>query len=413
MDTLAWLEKLGHRELRPGTWTLEVVTELCERLGRPHEAFPAVHVAGSRGKGSTCALLESALRAGGRRTGLTTSPHLLSPRERIRLDGEDIEPAPFRALIGRVRDAGAEELQAGYFEVMTAAAFVAFAERRVDVGIVETGLGGRVDATNIVRPLLTVVTRLGMDHADRLGGTRESIAAEKAGILKPGVRAVLGLNDPGAAAVVRARAKEIDAPLREVLTGDLARAPPTSLPGAAQLENAATAWVALEEFALAAPAVAIPPHEAARGFASTSWRARLELLPRALSGADLLLDVAHDVDSTRALLAHLDGLGERRPAALVFTCLADKDLDGIAALLGAAPILRGVSVIVPDLAGARARTPGSVLPVLAQHGLAASGAPSVEAALRQATALAHEGDLVVAFGSFQVAASVLAFLARG
>lgn len=409
MDTAAWLDALGRRELRPGTWTLEVILELCGRLGDPQDALRAIHVAGTRGKGSTCALLESALRAEGFRTGLTTSPHLRSPRERIRLDGRDVDEASFASLVERVREAGAERLHAGYFEVMTAAAFLAFAESRVDVAVIETGLGGRVDATNVVSPRVAVITRLGMDHADRLGGTRASIAAEKAGILKPAARAVLAPNLPEAADVVRARAAELGVPLREVSERDIELAPPTSLPGETQRENAAVAACALEELALAEPALAVGRAALERGFATVRWRARLELMKGALGGADLLLDVAHDGDGTRALVRHLGG---RRPAAIVFSCLADKDLAVMADLLAASEEARGAAMLVPELDGARARPAAEVVAALRERGLSARPAPSVAEALEaaQAIALASPGPrpaLVVAFGSFHVASRAL------
>ena len=407
MTSSRWLDDLARRELRPGTWTLEVITELCLRLGDPQARFPAIHVAGSRGKGSTCALLESALSAGGLRAGMTTSPHLLSPRERIRIEGADVDDATFADLVGRVRAAGAEELAAGYFEVMTAAAFLAFAEARVDVAVVETGLGGRVDATNVVRPLVTVVTHLGLDHADRLGGTAESIAREKAGILKPGVRAVLAPNETRVARVVETRASRIGAPLRKVSQSDVERAPLPSLPGARQRENAAVAQAALEELGAADARLTVSSVAVARGFASARWPARLDLRRGALDGADLLLDVAHDVDGARALVDHLAA----PPAAVIFSCLADKDLAGIAAQL-ARPIVREAIVLVPGLPGPRARPAADVARSLADSGLCARAVADVEAALREASRIAGRGGLVVAFGSFLIAGRVLELLPR-
>ncbi len=412
--TAAWLEALGHRELRPGTWTLEVIDELCRRLGRPELAHPVVHVAGTRGKGSTCALVESSLRHAGLKTGLTTSPHLLSACERIRVNGLDISAERLLSLADRVRAAGAEDMQAGYFEVMTATAFLAFAEDPLDVIIVECGLGGRVDATNIVRPLVAGITRLGMDHADRLGGTRASIAREKAGILKPGVRGVLAPCPVEAADVVKARALELGVPLRVVGPADEERAPATALPGAAQRENAATALAILEELAVASEGrLSCDARAMADGFASARWRARLELIARGPKAPDLLLDVAHDVDGARALLDHLaDGLASRAVRAVIFACLADKDLDGIARELAASARVSSAAVFVPALAGARARDPEAIARVLRAAGLRAESCPDTREALRRADAeaAAHprpDAALVVAFGSFHVASAIL------
>lgn len=359
-----------------------------------------MHVAGTRGKGSCCALIESALTRAGLRAGMTTSPHLLSPLERIRVGGSTVSSEYFNELAARVRPR-AEELLAGYFEVMTAMAFLAFAESRVDVAVVETGLGGRVDATNVVRPWVTVVTRLGLDHADRLGGTRAAIAAEKAGILKAGARAVLAPNEDESAAPVRRRAAELGVPLREVTPQDVARAPATALPGEAQRENAGVALVALEELAAAGGVrVAAKPAEIAAGFASVRWRARLETLRGALGGSDVLLDVAHDVLGARALARHA---GEP-VGAVVFACLLDKDAEGIAGEI--ASFARAAPLFVPELAGARARPARELAALLRAGGLDARPCAGVAEALSMAQAAAG-GRLVVAFGSFQVAADVL------
>jgi dihydrofolate synthase/folylpolyglutamate synthase len=402
---------LGRRELRPGPWTLDVIRELLRRLDHPQEAFPAIHVTGTRGKGSTCAMLERALREAGFRTGLTTSPHLLSPRERIRICGSDLAAARFWPLVERVRDA-AEDLAAGYFEVLTAAAFVAFSEAKVDIAVVEVGLGGRVDATNVVRTRVGVVTRLGMDHAQRLGGTRASIAREKAGILHPGMRAVIAPNLPEVVEVVAEQAQRVGIPLRRVGTDAVLAAPPTSLDGAVQRENAAVALATLEELDTASEGrLRVPTELARRALLDVRWRARLELMPRALDGVDLLLDVAHDVDGTRALVDHL---AERTPSAVVFACLADKDLEGITAILRAAPAFARAVTFVPQLAGHRSRPADEVAAVLVAAGLRARACAGVAEALRAARGLAGEGGpaeaLVVAFGSFVLASEILRVL---
>ena len=232
--------------MRPGPFGLDPILLILSRLGDPHETFGALHVAGTRGKGSTCALLDSALQAAGIRAGLTTSPHLLEPCERIRIAGENVHPDRLLSLVSRVRTAS-EGLDPGYFEVVTAAAFLAFAEDAVEVAVVEVGLGGRLDATNVVRPLVTAITRLGLDHADRLGTTRAAIAREKAGILKPGVAAVLAPNESEAVDAVLARAQELGVRVRCLTNDDVRRAPATSLPGIVQAENAAVAAAMLEE----------------------------------------------------------------------------------------------------------------------------------------------------------------------
>lgn len=356
-------------------------------------------------------MLERSLREAGWRTGLTTSPHLLSPRERIRIDGEDLDPGRFWPLIASVREAS-EDLGAGYFEVLTAAAFVAFRAAQVDVAVVEVGLGGRVDATNVVRSLVGVVTRLGMDHAQRLGGTRVSIAREKAGILHPGMRAVIAPNPEDVVDVVADHARSIGVPLRRVGPDDVRAAPPTSLEGDVQRENAAVALATLEELGVASGGrLRVPDERARRALLDVRWRARLERMPRALDGVDLLLDVAHDVDGTRALVEHLVG---HAPSAVVFACLADKDLEGIAQVLRSAPGMTRTRFFVPQLGGARGRSAAEVAGALAASGLSACSRPSVAEALRDARAQAGTGDapgaLVVAFGSFVLASEILRVL---
>src|SRR6266446_4943823 len=201
---------------------LENITVLAERLGRPDRAYPSAHIAGTNGKGSTAAFLESILRHAGFRTGLNTSPHLEKINERIRVNGEEISDAALAETLTRIQ-AVIEELLAGgkvrahptYFECVTAMAFDYFARARVEFGIFEVGLGGRLDATNILSPVVSIITRIDFDHEDFLGHSLQEIASEKAGILKPGVPLVLAEQRPEALEVIFARAKELACPVIE------------------------------------------------------------------------------------------------------------------------------------------------------------------------------------------------------
>ena len=382
---------------------------ILERLGRPHEAVPALHVAGTRGKGSTSALLSAALHASGARVGLYTSPHLLAPTERIRVGERDVTEEQLLVLADRVRSV-ARDLAPSYFEVMTAAAFVAFAGAGVEVAVLEVGLGGRLDATNVCRPLVTAITRLGLEHQDRLGTTLREIAREKAGILKPGVPAVLAPNAPEAVASVAERAAEVGAPLACLGADDVAAAPAVALPGVHQRENAAVAAAVLARLPEASGGrLAVGADALAAGFAAVRWRARLELVPA--GAADVLVDVAHDAESVGALLGHLELLG-RRPAALVFSCLADKDVARFAALLAASHSTRGARVLVPRLTGPRARPAAEVVAVLRAAGLVAEERSDVASAVADARAAAagHPDHLAAAFGSFLVASDTLRVL---
>ena len=216
-------EYLGHLQHFGIKLGLENVTTLLLALGHPQNRFPAVHIAGTNGKGSVSAVLDAMLRAHGLRTGLYTSPHLARVEERIRVDGRMIAPRRFRERLAGLKTVidglmaeGKLVYHPTYFEVLTALAFVEFAERGVDVAVLEVGLGGRFDATNVVRPLVSVITTIAMDHEKHLGTTLREIASEKAGIVKPGIPVVCGVRDTEALGEIRRVAREKGAPLTEV-----------------------------------------------------------------------------------------------------------------------------------------------------------------------------------------------------
>ncbi|HEX2710626.1 MAG TPA: Mur ligase family protein, partial [Candidatus Acidoferrales bacterium] len=220
-------ELASPRHAQAAKFDLRNITALSERLGNPHRAFPSVHIAGTNGKGSTAAMLESILRAAGLRTGLFTSPHLERINERIRFDGEDIADADFAESFTRIHTTVEQLLAAGpdapglaahptYFESLTAMGFDCFARRGVDFAVVEVGMGGRLDATNILMPEVAVITQIDFDHENYLGHSIEQIAAEKAGIIKPGGWVVSAAERAEARAVIARRAVELDARLVDV-----------------------------------------------------------------------------------------------------------------------------------------------------------------------------------------------------
>src|SRR6266852_3139091 len=219
--SVRYLLSLG-RELAAPTqaaaakFDLENITVLAERLGQPQRAYPSAHIAGTNGKGSTAAFLESILRHAGFRTGLNTSPHLEKINERIRISGEEISDQAFAETFSRIQ-ALIEELLAHptYFECVTAMAFESSARERVEFAVFEVGLGGRLDATNILSPAVTIITRIDFDHENFLGHSLKEIAAEKAGILKPSVPLILAEQPPEAREVVLARASELGCPVIE------------------------------------------------------------------------------------------------------------------------------------------------------------------------------------------------------
>ena len=346
MKNINRLESLGLRGMRLG---LEAIDAACERLGRPERDFPSVLIGGTNGKGSTAATLSALAVEAGLKPGLYTSPHLVSVTERIRIGPEDVPAEALDEALGRVFAAvdAAPEIPFTYFEAATAAAFVLFAGARVDVGILEVGLGGRFDATNVAPAWLSVITSIAFDHMAELGGTLPLIAREKAGIFRAGRPALIRAEDEEALEALRdaaARAgallheapSELAVTARSVSSGGTAfdlETPEmrislrTPLPGAHQAWNAALAVRAAELFPEAfGPA---RTKAVARGVENVRWPGRLELLA-APGGREVLLDGCHNPEGARSLARFLKDSGMTGLCPLVFGGMADKDLEGIA-----------------------------------------------------------------------------------
>ena len=288
---------------------------LVERLGYPEQRYPVVHVAGTNGKGSTVAMLESIFRAAGYRTGMFTSPHLIYQGERVQVDREILPHAEIIKMTNGLAEVAEKlaaedpEMHPSFFEFMTAMAFDHFAYEDVDVALIETGLGGRLDATNVVEPALTIITSIGLDHMELLGDTLEAIAAEKAGILKKGVPVVIGWLRPEAEAVVRARAKALGCEVlsvQERFGSDLAEFPVSALSGDFQRLNAGVATLAAE--ALRAQFDRLSPTVIEDGLKSVVWAGRWD--ERAVAGRRLILDTTHNEEGTRYLAQQLRALIE-------------------------------------------------------------------------------------------------------
>lgn len=370
-------------------------------LGDPHLAAPVLHVAGTNGKGSTCAFVEASLRAAGLRTGLYTSPHLQHFCERIRVDfvpiSEERAALLFEQILARVPWAlrgGPEGSGDGdgltFFEIATLLAFLAFAEEGVQAAVVEVGLGGRLDATNVVQPAACAVTALGLEHTQYLGPTLAHVAAEKAGIFKPGVTAVSALQQPEAARVLEEVAARVGAPLRFVPPEETQPA----LCGRYQRENAAVARALIEASGLAVSRAQID-----RGLATAHWPGRLE---QAGERPLLLLDGAHNPPAARALAETLPELLQGRPLQLVFAVMTDKDA---AAMLGA---LRPLAASIHYCATRNPRAaPPEALKALAEG----TAHQSVRAALGAARRAAGEGGVVLCCGSLYLVGEVQALLA--
>lgn len=350
---MKFLEELAARRrfgMKPG---LETIRSLCEVLGNPQRKFRAVHVAGTNGKGAVCAILDAALRtASGRergtgngervlRVGRYTSPHLVKINERFFLDGEPVDDDTLERIaekVGRETKDGRREVT--FFEALTAVAFLLYAEAKVDYAILECGLGGRLDATNVCDPALCVITKIGLDHCDWLGDTVEKIAAEKAGIIKPGVPVVLGRNDPNVIEAVRRRAQEVGAPFHYApeLADESEIPADFSLPGAFNRENAVTAIAALRVLAareggqrskVEGQTMEIP--------SSVVWPGRFQKV------GNFIVDGAHNPPAARALRESLEGLEDLGGLDLICGFCGDKDVDEVLAIL--APLVkRGYAV---------------------------------------------------------------------
>ncbi len=383
--------------------------------GRMHLAPPpfAFVVGGTNGKGSTCAYLESVLRVAGYRTGLYTSPHLLRYNERVRVAGEEAPDALLARHFDRVERAR-EGTPLTYFEFGTLCALSAFEEAGVEVAVLEVGLGGRLDAVNVVDAGCAIVTSVDLDHQAWLGETREAIGREKAHILRPGVPAFAGETEPPAALVAHAAA--IGAPLQvlgrdfravphgrqwdfEGRRGARRALPLPALQGSWQLGNAATAIAALDEVADRFP---VSLGEVKRGLTGVRVPGRLQVLP---GRPEVVLDVAHNPHAARALARGLGEMAFRPRTLAVFAMLADKDIGAVVDALA----FRVDRWFVATLPGERAAPAARVATALAERGFAdrtrafATVAQAFEAALREA----GPDDRILAFGSFLTVAGVL------
>ena len=316
-ESVRFLYSLGN-ETKTIKLGLERMREVCAALGHPERHLRFIHVAGTNGKGSTCAMIERGLRAAGFTTGLYTSPHLVAPTERISISGEAVDETTFTRAFDELHTAVADfETHPTYFETVTAMALVIFRDARVDRVIWEVGLGGRLDATNVVTPELCVITPVSHDHQDYLGETLVAIAGEKAGIHKPGVPAVIAPQKPEARYSIESRAMEIGAPLRFVTETDPSFAP--SLLGRHQIENARTAAAAMA-------ALGLKQEFIERGIHDTQWPGRLELISQR---PDVYIDGAHNVAGAQAVAEFIREKYPNQRLWLVFGVMRDKNIRAI------------------------------------------------------------------------------------
>ncbi len=424
-DLQAGLEQLYRRRafgIKPG---LAVVRRLCELVGNPQTAFASIHIAGTNGKGSTAAMIEAVLRTAGIRTGLYTSPHLMRFQERIRLAGAEVPDDMLLDALHRC-EVAADRLQsdvghaATFFEVSTVMAFLCFQAAGVRLAVVETGLGGRLDATNVVQPLLSVITRIGMDHEAYLGNTLAQIAREKAGIIKAGCPVVSGPQATEAEAVLRSVAEEAGSPLllapdavsvhgleridrgqkvRVATQGEWSGTVVLPLEGQHQIENLGIALAALEQVC-GRLGVSIPMPVVRQGLASVCWRGRCEILQEQPL---VIADAAHNPAGTQALVQMLRKRGHQHIVLVTAMC-HDKHIDGVVQAWGAMPR----RVVCVPMQEDRGMPPEDLANVYRRHGRAAQAYADVGAGLAAAEDEARQASLpVVVAGSIFLLGEVL------
>jgi len=402
--------------------TLGRALACLEKLGNPHLGLKTVHVTGTNGKGSACALFEAASRAAGLKTGLFISPHLVSPAERISFCGEYIDEKEFAALFGEVFAAGPE---LGFFELLTCMAFLYFQRRKTDLAVIEVGIGGRFDTTNVLpKPVLSVITSVDYDHKKYLGATLPEIASQKAGIIKPGGVCLAPILPPEVRAVISKEAAEKAAQchffapvfeiagrdweknrqtLRHKKTGELY---PFGILGEAQASNATLVWEGLE--LMRGMGWPISRAHAAAGFASVSWRARFQVLPRTASRKTLfIIDGAHNEEAARAFAATWKSSpfsGE--PAVFVVGILQDKERRGVLELL--APLAKKFIFTRPD--SPRAADPCALADELSA--IRPDAEVEVQEDISAALSAAAGCGTAAVLGSFYLAGSALEILAE-
>jgi dihydrofolate synthase/folylpolyglutamate synthase len=422
-------ELAAPRQARVQKFDLQNITRLSSRLGNPHRASPCAHVAGTNGKGSTAAFLETILRAAGFKTGLYTSPHLIRINERVRVNGQEISDADFAAAFTRVRALIEELLASGalaahptYFESVTAMAFEHFARAGVEFAVYEVGMGGRLDSTNIVEPVVAIITPIDFDHEDYLGHSLDMIAREKAGIIKPGALVVSAADHPEAAAVIRQRAAEQHAPLVEIsrdyrikdivptrqgsrallgtASNDWRLEVEVPLAGRYQLQNALAAVVAAR--LLAQRGFRIEDAAIAQGIAATRWPGRIE---QVAEHPDVFIDGTHNPAGARELVAFWREQFAGRELHLVYGAVRDKAVDEIAGLL----FPEAATVIATAPRQPRAISADVLAEMTRHHAHRLEIVPQPEDALKRAIELAAVNDIVIATGSLYLAGDLLRY----
>ncbi len=418
LQSVEFLYGLQKHGIKPG---LEVIQALLDRLEHPERRYLSLHIGGTNGKGSTAAMAASMLQAAGYRVGLYTSPHLMDFRERMLVSGTMISEERVAALTDRVRAVCGAPREPTFFEFTTAMAFQHFADARIDVAVVEVGLGGRFDATNVLVPAATAITNVALDHQEYLGTTIGEIAFEKAGIIKSGVPVVVGRVSSEAAAVVARVAGERGAPLSR-LPGDFKAAGESPaqfrydgmevsydglacpLAGRHQLDNAACALALLE--VAAGRGLPVSEEAARKGLQAVRWGGRLETVD---SRPQIVLDGAHNPDAAAVVAEYVEDIRRRRPGSrvvLVLGMMQDKDREGFLDQL----LPHTDEVIVTQARVPRAASAQALDASLRARGRTAHVVPDPADAIGLARRLAAPDDLILVTGSLMLVGEIQAIV---
>jgi len=431
-----YLNSFTNYELVPGIsyaqpgYSLSHVEELLNRMSDPQLAARTIHIAGTKGKGSVAAMVAQVLSDSGYKTGLYTSPHLHTLRERMSVDGSLISEAEFAAAMAEVKPfiesmkLGTGFRQLTYFEALTALAFAYFKKKRVDFQVLEVGLGGRLDATNVAKPVVCIITPVSLDHTQILGNSLEEIAREKAGIIKPGCWVVISPQPVEAASVINGICREKEAKVVQVSKditwrktgGDLyhqslAIEGRTSkyqvnipLLGDFQLENTATAVAALE--ILTSEGFDISDTDLAQGFGRVKWPGRFHIMQE---NPLVLVDGAHNVASMRGLISNIKEYFSCKRIFLVFGTSCDKDIAGmINELVALSP-----QVIVTRAGHSRAAPLSTLAEEFSRRGIEPEIIETISEAISRALSIADRKDIVCVTGSLFVVAEALDYFSRG
>ena len=428
-EALLYLDELNTFGIRPGLARIE---ELCARLGNPERCYATVHIAGTNGKGSVTQMMDAVFRASGIRAGRYLSPHLISYTERMSVDGHDISEERFAELLTRVRAAADEMVAAGcehptQFEALTALAFLYFAEEQVEIAVIETGLGGLLDSTNVVEPMLTIITNVTMEHADRCGGTLAGIAAHKAGIIKEGVPVITAATGEPLV-IIEQRAEELGADLfvcgedfsaqlffpkeggqRVVFHSVVCREPEPfdlALAGTCQAENAALVIMAAK--LLEREDARVTESTVRMALRTVRHPARFEILTQ--KDLPVVIDGAHNPAGMRALRAGLDAYFSNLPRVFLLGILKDKDIETMLTAL----LRPGDTVVTVRPNSARAAAADVVAAAASGLGAITCACGDPQAALTEAENRAQRSHaLLVAAGSLYLVGGIRALLMEG